>query len=271
MTVFDYGAASDTGAIRGSNQDRFWADGSLFAVADGLGGHRGGEVAAAVAVDTLGRGPAPTDLDQLCALVQTAHEAIRAEAKTNPDVSGMCTTLCVLADLGSQAGEERLGVANVGDSRLYASTGADLVQVTRDHNLVSEMTRAGRLTRAEAAVHPDRNILTRALGFQPELLVDSFMLKVAKGARLLLCTDGLFSELDDAAISAVLRTREDPVVAADVLVSEAVRAGGRDNVTVVVVDVLDGPGPTDPLGGESPDTGLSGPVPASTGGWYPAR
>lgn len=240
MTAFGYGAAGATGPVRDINQDRWLADGSLFAVADGLGGHQGGEVAAGIAVDELARREVLTDLDQLVDLVRAAHTAIRAEARADRALAGMCTTLCALADLAADGGEPRLSAVNVGDSRLYTLTGDELEQISDDHNLVGEMIRAGRLDRAAAAVHPDRNRLTRVLGFEPEVLVDAWELRAVRGTRFLLCTDGLFSEITDAAIAGVLRERDDPADAAQTLVDEAIQAGGHDNVTAVVVDVLDG-------------------------------
>lgn len=240
MTAFGYGAASATGPVRDINQDRWLADGSLFAVADGLGGHQGGEVAAGIAVDELAHREALADLDQLVDLVRAAHAAIRAEARADRALAGMCTTLCALADLAATGGEPRLGAVNVGDSRLYALTGAELDQISDDHNLVGEMIRSGRLDRAAAAVHPDRNRLTRVLGYEPEVLVDAWELKAVRGTRFLLCTDGLFSEITDAAIADVLRDCDDPADAAQALVAAAIRSGGHDNVTAAVVDVLDG-------------------------------
>lgn len=247
MTAFGYGAASATGPVRDINQDRWLADGSLFAVADGLGGHQGGEVAAGIAVDELARRQALTGLDQFVDLVRAAHTAIRAEARADRTRAGMCTTLCALADLDADDGEPRLGAVNVGDSRLYALTGDELEQISDDHNLVGEMVRAGQLDRAAAAVHPDRNRLTRVLGFEPEVLVDAWKLRAVRGTRFLLCTDGLFSEITDAAITGVLRECDDPEGAAQTLVDDAIQAGGHDNVTAVVVDVLDGLEP-DPSG-----------------------
>lgn len=243
MTTFGYGAASATGPVRDINQDRWLADGSLFAVADGLGGHQGGEVAAGVAVDELARHDELDDLDQLVALVRAAHTSIRAEARADRALAGMCTTLCALADLAEVGGEPRLGAVNVGDSRLYALTGAELDQLSDDHNVVGELVRSGQLDRAAAAVHPDRNRLTRVLGFEPEVLVDAWELRAVRGTRLLLCTDGLFSEITEAAIAGVLHDCDDPGDAARALVDEAVRSGGRDNVTAVVVDILGGSDP----------------------------
>ena len=240
MTAFGYGAASATGPVRDINQDRWLADGSLFAVADGLGGHQGGEVAAAIAVDELARHEGLAALDQLVDLVRAAHTAIRAESRADRALAGMCTTLCALADLAPAGGEPRLGAVNVGDSRLYALTGTELDQISDDHNMVGEMIRAGQLDRAAAAVHPDRNRLTRVLGFEPEVLVDAWELRAVRGTRFLLCSDGLFSEITDAAIAGVLRDNDDPAAAARALVDEAIRAGGHDNVTAAVVDVLDG-------------------------------
>jgi protein phosphatase len=149
----------------------------------------------------------------------------------------MGTTLCALA-LVQGDGYEALGVVNVGDSRLYLLKDGELEQITEDHSLVATLERQGRLTRAEAAVHPQRNIVTRALGIDPKVMVDSWEIAPVAGDRYLLCSDGLFNEIDDNRIAATLRRLADPDEAARELVRLANEAGGRDNITCVVVDVM---------------------------------
>ena len=149
----------------------------------------------------------------------------------------MGTTLCALA-LVQGDGYEALGVVNVGDSRLYILKEGELEQITEDHSLVATLERQGRLTRAEAAVHPQRNIVTRALGIDSKVMVDSWEIAPVSGDRYLLCSDGLFNEIDDNRIAATLRKLADPTEAANELVRLANEAGGRDNITCVVVDVL---------------------------------
>ncbi|MEL0140688.1 MAG: hypothetical protein VW800_09975, partial [Acidimicrobiaceae bacterium] len=165
---------------------------------------------------------------------------------------GMGTTIVMLADI-EQAAPNRLGVANVGDSRLYRVTETGLHQHTEDHSLVEALVRDGHLTRAEAAVHPQRNIVTRALGIDDKVLVDAWELIPVVGDRYVLCSDGLFGEIDDDEIHEVLQATSSPQDAADELVRRAREAGGRDNITVVVVDVVE----ADP-GEEPPDDRVVG-------------
>lgn len=240
MTRLRYGTASDVGLVRSQNQDSFGADGSLFVVADGLGGHRGGEVAAEVAVDTLLAGGPVESLARLFELVHEANDAILARARNDPSLWGMCTTLCALADLGPVAGQPRLALVNIGDSRLYAVTESGILQLTADHSIVAELVRAGRITASEAEFHVDRHILTRALGMESEVLVDGWEVQAGTGSHFLICSDGLHNELDEDEIVEILHRGGDPAEAAGGLVEAALQAGGRDNVTVVVVKILEG-------------------------------
>src|SRR5205807_1797810 len=158
--------------------------------------------------------------------------------ESNPDQRGMGTTLTAVA-LVNEDGEERLAVVNVGDSRAYLLQQGELEQLTEDHSLVEQIVRDGRLTPAEAQVHPQRSIITRALGLDPEVEVDSWELTPYKGDRLLLCSDGLTNEVTDDEIATTLRAVSDPEEAAKQLVNEARDHGGNDNITCVVVDVVD--------------------------------
>ena len=234
------GTASHTGRIRSSNQDSVGLVDGLYVVADGMGGHRGGEVASAEAVAAVLAVFDRPDRAGLVAAVRSANRTILEMTVTRPDLSGMGTTLCALAVVNSASGDEVLAVANIGDSRVYRLAAGELVQVSDDHSLVADLMRAGELSAEEAAQHPQRNILTRALGIEADPVIDSWELEPALGDRYLLCSDGLFNELDDARLAEVLAAGS-VQEAADRLVGEAVENGGHDNVTVLVVEVVAGP------------------------------
>jgi len=238
MTELRAGGATDVGLVRAHNEDRFLADEGLFAVADGVGGHKAGEVASQTAVETLQREFTEPTTDALIDAVKTANRTVWNLAETNTDQRGMGTTLTAIA-LVDDGGEERLAVVNVGDSRAYLLQHGELEQLTEDHSLVEQLVREGQLTPEEAQVHPQRSIITRALGLDPEVEVDSWELTPYKGDRLLLCSDGLTNEVSDEQIASTLRTVSDPEEAAHQLVQEARDHGGSDNITCVVVDVVD--------------------------------
>ena len=235
------GSATDVGQVRSKNQDRLLVADPLFAVADGMGGAAAGEVASETAIGALGdvfsRIATPT-ADDLLDAAQSANRAVWDQAEANPDYRGMGTTLVALALVD----DGLLAIVNVGDSRLYAFHDGELRQVTDDHNLVAELVQQGRLSKEEAEFHPRRNIMTRALGVEPVVPVDLFLEPAEPGDRYLLCSDGLPREVTDDQIGSVLRRLEDPVEVARELVDEALRRGGNDNITVVVVDVVDGNG-----------------------------
>ncbi|MCX7621292.1 MAG: Stp1/IreP family PP2C-type Ser/Thr phosphatase, partial [Acidimicrobiales bacterium] len=239
--MFRPGAAEDIGQVRQSMQDAVLVAANLFAVADGMGGHRGGEIAARIAIETLAEHFTEPNIDLLVDAVQKANDAIVARADAEPGLRGMGTTICAMAVVG-EGDAERIGVVNVGDSRLYLlPAGANaLEQITEDHSLVATLERQGQLTKEEAAVHPHRNILTRALGIDPKVMVDSWEVMPCQGDRYLLCSDGLFNEVEDGQIADVLRNISDPEQAAKTLVDLANANGGRDNISVVVVDVIAG-------------------------------
>jgi protein phosphatase len=238
VTRFRWGLATDVGRVRSVNQDNALAIEGLFAVADGMGGHRGGEVASEVAVRALReRAPVLTSIDLLEA-IHLANDAILGQSHEDPSLRGMGTTLCVLA-LVDADGDERLAIANVGDSRVYLFANGELEQMTDDHSLVAALVREGRLTPEEAEEHPQRNILTRALGIDHEVSVDAWEVPPFVGDRWVLCSDGLFNEVSVDQMAAVLRRLDDPTEAASELVRLANDGGGRDNITVLVVDVVD--------------------------------
>ena len=245
MIRFAHGAATDVGKVRSLNEDGFLVAESLFAVADGMGGHRGGEVASATALETLRTEVLEPSAPGLVAAVEAANRAVFDQSLGDPALAGMGTTLCAVGLVRDDEGQAAIAVVNVGDSRVYVLDGDDFVQLSEDHSLVELMVRAGQISVDEAAVHPGRNVVTRALGIEPDVDVDCWTVSVKAGDRFLLCSDGLFNELHDDQISAVLRRLASPAEAADELVRLATAAGGRDNVTVVVVDVVDDDGPTD--------------------------
>ncbi len=246
------GSATDVGLVRSNNQDELLVAPLLFAVADGMGGAAAGEVASATAIERLQEAftaaGAPTP-DDLIEAAQKANRAVWEQAEANPEMRGMGTTLVALALVA----DGRLAVINIGDSRLYLLHDGELRQVTSDHNLVAELVAEGRLSKEEAEYHPRRNIMTRALGVDPEVPVDLFMLDAVPGDRLLLCSDGLPRELHDDQIASLLRRLARPEEAARELVEEAKRRGGNDNITVVVVDVV--------APGEEKDADLTAAVP----------
>lgn len=238
MTTLAWGALTDTGRIREANQDGLLAADDVFVVADGMGGHRGGEVASAIVVEEMAKNAAFSSTDELVDVVQQANREVLERAREEPSLYGMGTTMVALVAM-TDAEPERLCVVNVGDSRLYVRTGNELLQLTDDHSLVEGMLRDGWISPEEAMVHPQRNVVTRALGAEEELLVDAWELQPVTGDRYLLCSDGLTNELSDAEILGILDGADDPEEAASSLVEAACAAGGRDNVTVVVVDVVD--------------------------------
>jgi PPM family protein phosphatase len=240
VTTLRGGGASDVGRVRQINEDRLLVrdDLGLYAVADGVGGHQAGEVASQTSVETLEEAFLEPSTDGLVDAIKAANEAVWRLAQSAAEKRGMGTTLTALA-LVQEDGEDHLAVANVGDSRVYLFQRGDLVQVSEDHSLVGELEREGQLTREEALVHPQRSIITRALGMDPEIEVDTWQLLPYAGDRLLLCSDGLTNEVPDDRIAATLRRISDPQEAAADLVRQARAHGGNDNITVVVVDVVD--------------------------------
>jgi len=241
MTQLRWGQATDTGQVRSINQDSMHADAPLFVVADGMGGHRGGEVASAVAIETLLGSLAEPSTAALVESVQIANGTVFQRAQDDAELRGMGTTLCAVALVSDEAGE-RLGLVNVGDSRVYLLRGGALSQLTEDHSLVESLVRQGRITEDEALVHPQRNILTRALGISASVDVDAWEMPAVTGDRYLLCSDGLFNEVEPPVIEATLRKLADPSEAAHELVRLANEGGGRDNITAVVLDVVEGAG-----------------------------
>ena len=236
-----WGASSHVGMVRQQNEDAFVAESNVFAVADGMGGHNAGEVASALAVEGLRRAAAAgfSAAEGLIAAINTTNATIHEASGGLSEQRGMGTTLTALVPLPATDGEpQRVVVANVGDSRIYLWRGNELKQVSADHSYVQELLSEGLITAAEARIHPRRNIVTRALGIEGDVNADSWVLPMVVGDRYVLCSDGLVDEVDDAEIAAILRASTNPQVAADHLVRVANDHGGRDNTTVVVVDIL---------------------------------
>ena len=235
-----WAAVTDVGHRRHANEDSLIVDPPVFAVADGMGGHAAGDRASAAAVDRLEALAGLEDVDVSAvggALSHAAHDIDRL-AEHFPLGAGTTVTGAVL-DLGGE--HPHFVVFNVGDSRVYRFLGNELAQVTRDHSVVQELIDAGVLSEQDAETHPESNVVTRALGFREEPRPDYWMLPVQSGMRLLLCSDGLTKELSADRIHLHLAARLSAAETAGALVDAALAAGGRDNVTVVVVDVVEAP------------------------------
>lgn len=241
------GATTDVGRVRETNQDSMLARPPVHVVADGMGGHEGGEVASAIVVEEFAR-LADEGYDPACATaavvraLEESHRRIRAfgdehRGAGRPDWYAGTTVVAAL--LCEDEGEPKWLLANLGDSRAYRLDGdGRLEQVSVDHSVVQELLDAGEITAEDAADHPERHVITRALGGPVLEQPDFFVLPLASAARVLLCSDGINGMLDDAAIEHLLQSAADPADAADRLVSAALEAGGEDNATAVVVDVV---------------------------------
>jgi protein phosphatase len=229
-----FAARSDVGRVRAANEDRYLARPPLFAVADGMGGHSGGEVASALAIDLLERASAESggmESDMIVEALERSNAAIREHARRHRALAGMGTT-CTVAVVADGV----VHVGHVGDSRAYRFRTGDLEQLTEDHSLVASMVRDGVLDPAEARSDARRNIITRALGAEDHVRVDVVDADLASGDRIVLCSDGLSGQVPDAAIAAALAEEPDPRRAVDRLIALANGAGGDDNVTVIVID-----------------------------------
>ena len=230
------------GKVRQNNEDALLVgegkDETLFVVADGIGGFEAGEVASSLAVDVL------KDLqpdEPFTAAIGEANRRILAAGRGDEKLSGMGTTVVAIRFGGTQR-EPVAEVAHVGDSRAYLMRGGDMNPITEDHSLVAELVRSGDLTRDQAAEHPQKNLITRALGADEEVDVDTAVVPIEAGDRILLCSDGLSDMVSEAGISEILAdSPEDPERVARGLLSAALDAGGNDNITIVVVDVKEQP------------------------------
>jgi len=242
MLTLAIGAATDTGNLRGQNEDAHIAEQNLFAVADGMGGHNAGEVASAMAIEHL-RGIAlggVSSAEAFAQVVRDLNSAIYASATSTTDQRGMGTTLAaaaLLAPTDNVDQPSQIVIANVGDSRTYLLRSGELRQMSVDHSYVQELVTEGLLTVDEARTHPRRNIVTRALGIDEQVSVDTWTIPMFDGDRFMLCSDGLVDEVPLEEIAELMREHSTPQHVAERLVTAAKRHGGRDNITVIVVDV----------------------------------
>ncbi len=236
--TFEAAQLTHVGQLRQVNQDASLIDMGVFAVADGMGGHAAGDIAAALAVEELGKVIRMASVDDLVGAVKDANTAITRRAAGDADLQGMGTTVVALASF-VEGDAQQLALVNVGDSRGYLFRGGELKQLTEDHSLVADLVRDGMLRPDQAEQHPQRNVITRALGIGADVQVDSWVHSPEPGDRFLLCSDGLFNEVSEAEIARVLGEVAWPEDAVAQLVDMANEAGGRDNITVLIVDAVD--------------------------------
>src|SRR5919198_828348 len=254
------GAPRDVGGAREENEDAFLSPPPLYAVADGMGGHRGGNVASSLALRVLSQIAQPGNWGQLSEQVREANRAILDQARDDRTLSGMGTTVTA-----AFMDEGEVHLAHVGDSRAYLLRDGEFKLLTEDHTLVHRMVQEGKIKPEEAEHHPQRSILIRALGVEDPVEVDEFPIAVHKGDRLLLCSDGLYSMVPDEQIKEILESKSDPQECCATLVDLANDAGGLDNITVVILDFEEGEGVevlAPGSGVESSDPGLTRQMPA---------
>lgn len=224
---------TDPGITRPSNEDALLVEAPLYAVADGMGGHRAGEIASRVALEELlANAPGRPDAKALARAVRAANRAVIESAEKSPTRTGMGTTLTAAMVDGLHA-----AIAHVGDSRAYLLHAGSLERITGDHSMVADLVRQGSITEQDARFHPQRSVITRALGSDANMVADVYEVDAAPGDRLLLCTDGLTGMLEDGYIAEILSTEREPEAAVAKLIEAANRAGGYDNITAVVVDL----------------------------------
>lgn len=236
LRIVELAERSDTGRVRDHNEDRAFAAAHLVAVADGMGGALAGEVASQMAVEAIEAVQAPADPQTLRMAIENANRAIRRMAAQDPSKAGMGTTVTAATVEGDQ-----LEIVHVGDSRAYLWRDGELTRLTDDHSVVAELVRRGSLSPEEAENHPHRNVITRALGAEPDVKVDTYQHALLPDDVLLLCSDGLYTEVTDEGIAEVLRGAASLEEAVEALVGRANDHGGSDNVTVVLARVGTGP------------------------------
>jgi PPM family protein phosphatase len=251
MSVGAYAAASDTGRKRRRNEDSYVIAPPLFAVADGMGGAQAGEIAsklAAVALEETDLG-ALSGEERVTSLIQEANRRVYERSNEDPNASGMGTTITV-----ALVEDSGVTIGHVGDSRAYRYREGSIEQITEDHSLVNELMKSGKLSPEEAETHPQRSVITRALGTDPDVDVDSFTVETQSGDVFLLCSDGLTTMVDDDSILGVLEQHHDDLDrATKSLVSAANRGGGEDNITVIAFTISDA-GETAPMPAVDEDT-----------------
>ena len=260
-----FAARSDVGLLRDLNEDSMYAGPRLLAVADGMGGHAAGEVASRVAIESV----APLDDDSpgadligsLRDAVESASGYLQDMVEADNALDGMGTTLTAVLFAG-----QRLGLVHIGDSRCYLLRDGMLTQITHDHTLVQHLVDEGRITREEANTHPQRSMITRSLTGRGELELDLSIREVRLGDRYLLCSDGLSGPVSEETLAETLRTAADPAAACEQLIELALRAGGPDNVSAIVADVVDSDADQDApiLGGAAADGAVKAPADEDT-------
>jgi PPM family protein phosphatase len=255
IRVAEHVARTHTGHQRATNEDAHLERAPVFVVADGMGGAQAGEVASQLAIghfaEGLPGGPGEGPQERLTQAVRDANTEIHALSEADTRRAGMGTTLTA-----AYVGAGEVSFAHVGDSRAYRLHDGELERITEDHSLVEELLRQGRLTEEEAEEHPQRSIITRALGPEPEVEVDVFTVPAADGDVFLICSDGLTSMVGEGRVAEIMRAAPDIATAADQLVAAALEAGGRDNITVVLFRVEE-------VGGlDAPTEALPAAVPA---------
>ena len=259
----NHGAATDVGRVREVNEDAFLVSPPVFVVADGMGGHDGGDVASAIVVEEFAAFPDgdhdPTrGAEAVAATLRTCQARISgygADQRARGATGFHSGTTAVVALLVQDDQGPQWLLANLGDSRIYRYAAGVIDQVSVDHSLVQEMVTAGRITAEAAATHPERHLITRALGGPDDVEADYFLLPLSSVERLVLCSDGVTGMISDDRMAEILGRVSDPGAAADELVAAAVAAGGRDNATAVVVDAVGAPGPRRPTDEVEQETG----------------
>ncbi len=240
----DHFSHSDTGRARRANEDAYYARAPIFVVADGMGGAQAGEVASRMAIEAFERGFAGADAgsgeELLAARVREANARIHELSQADEDRAGMGTTITAV-----HVGEHDVAIAHVGDSRAYRLRGETFTRLTEDHSLVEEMRRRGQITAEEADEHPQRSIITRALGPERDVVVDTRSWRGAAGDVFLLCSDGLTSMLPETRVAEIVRDADSLRVAGQALIDAANEAGGRDNITVIMFALEEVAGETD--------------------------
>lgn len=224
---------TDRGKVRESNEDAFGYRDGLFVVADGMGGHKAGEVASAIAVETILKADLTGEIKTaLQTSLIAANQEILKRAEQNKEYSGMGTTVAVLF-----LGTERAYVTNIGDSRVYHLSNNNLKQLTSDHSLVNELIKTGEITVEEAKSHPQRNILTLALGSNESLAPEIIEIELTKGDKFLLCSDGLTGAVPETLIKEFMSLGDGPETIVNRLIDSANESGGADNITVILVEI----------------------------------
>ena len=236
LMALTVGVATDVGQVREHNEDTAMVDGTVFVVADGMGGHAAGEVASRIAADTMSElaGRGQPSAEDVVSQLELANQRIRASAAQHPEQAGMGTTAAGLAVV-TAGGSDHWAVFNIGDSRVYRHADGVLALMTMDHSHVRELLDTGAITEADVARHPFRNVITRSLGTEPMGVPDVWVFPPQPGERFLICSDGLSNELSNDEIRDIMEANVTAQGTADALVGAAVKAGGRDNVTAIVV------------------------------------